>query len=58
MHFKCAMCPHEFCSGCYNPFVNTEGQVLTWCRFYMQYSWGFVKISSTFSKILLSDHGN
>lgn len=26
MHFKCAMCPHEFCSGCYNPFVNTDAQ--------------------------------
>lgn len=24
MHFKCAMCPHEFCSGCYKPFINTR----------------------------------
>ena len=28
MHFKCAMCSYEFCSGCYNPFINTDGQVL------------------------------
>ena len=27
MHFKCAMCPHEFCSGCYNPFLNNNPQV-------------------------------
>lgn len=26
MHFKCAMCPHEFCSGCYNPFIKTDHQ--------------------------------
>lgn len=30
MHFKCTTCSHEFCSGCYNPFVNTDGQVLSW----------------------------
>ena len=30
MHFKCAMCEHEFCSGCYNPFLNNHGQVLSY----------------------------
>lgn len=24
MHFKCNMCPHEFCSGCYNPYKRGE----------------------------------
>ena len=27
MHFKCAMCPHEFCSGCYKPFINNRNEV-------------------------------
>lgn len=26
MHFKCAMCSHEFCSGCYNSFIHAERQ--------------------------------
>ncbi|XP_074616900.1 E3 ubiquitin-protein ligase RNF31-like isoform X2 [Acropora palmata] len=26
MHFKCAMCPHEFCSGCYKPFINNHNE--------------------------------
>ena len=43
MHFKCAMCPHEFCSGCYNPFVNTDAQVLTYSRYYVQHSLGVCK---------------
>ena len=30
MHFKCSMCEHEFCSGCYNPFLNNHGQVLSY----------------------------
>ena len=30
MRFKCAMCEHEFCSGCYNPFLNNHGQVLSY----------------------------
>ncbi|XP_060677285.1 E3 ubiquitin-protein ligase RNF31-like isoform X2 [Hemiscyllium ocellatum] len=32
MHFKCSQCQHEFCSGCYNTFLNKKKCTDPVCR--------------------------